>query len=396
MPDKTRWGAVLALVLAGAVAALQIGKAAIALPALQTELSLSLFAAAWIVGAYSTLGALAGLPGGILVSMLDARRTLLAGLVLAGAASLAGAAVSSGPLLIATRMLEGCGFLAIAIATPRLMRAVVAPRDTEMVFALWGVYLPAGAAAMMLAGPYLLGFGWQALWVVNGVLALLYAAFLSRLDIHDSAASAGSMKDVLPNIRTVLHAPGPLLLAIIFGIYTFQYSALTGLMPTLLVQQLGLSIPAAGFVSALTVLANAVGNLSASAMMRLGAPIWAVIAAAFTFLGCASFGIFSQAVPVAIVAGLACANLVFTGLIPASIFAAAPRLAPGSALLAIAVGLVNQTSNLGNLMGPAALGAFVQAFGWARAPFVFIGVMIAGVTVALLLRRELRQKERHG
>jgi predicted MFS family arabinose efflux permease len=245
---------------------------------------------------------------------------------------------------------------------------------------------------MMLAGPYLLGFGWQALWIFNGALALLYAAFLSRLDIHDSAASAGSMKDVLPNIRTVLHAPGPLLLAIIFGIYTFQYSALTGLMPTLLVQQLGLSIPAAGFVSALTVLANAVGNLSASAMMRLGAPIWAVIAAAFTFLGCASFGIFSQAVPVAVVAGLACANLVFTGLIPASIFAAAPRLAPGSALLAIAVGLVNQTSNLGNLMGPAALGAFVQAFGWARAPFVFVGVMIAGVTVALLLRRELRQK----
>jgi MFS family permease len=395
MPDKTRWGAVLALVLAGAVAALQIGKAAIALPALQTELSLSLFAAAWIVGAYSTLGALAGLPGGILVSMLDARRTLLAGLVLAGAASLAGAAVSSGPLLIATRVLEGCGFLATAIATPRLMRAVVAPRDTETVFALWGVYLPGGAAAMMLAGPYLLGFGWQALWIFNGALALLYAAFLSRLDIHDSAASAGSMKDVLPNIRTVLHAPGPLLLAIIFGIYTFQYSALTGLMPTLLVQQLGLSIPAAGFVSALTVLANAVGNLSASAMMRLGAPIWAVIAAAFTFLGCASFGIFSQAVPVAVVAGLACANLVFTGLIPASIFAAAPRLAPGSALLAIAVGLVNQTSNLGNLMGPAALGAFVQAFGWARAPFVFVGVMIAGVTVALLLRRELRQKERH-
>lgn len=392
MPDKTRWGAVLALVLAGAVAALQIGKAAIALPALQTELSLTLFAAAWIVGAYSTLGALAGLPGGILVSMLDARRTLLAGLVLAGAASLAGAAVSSGPLLIATRVLEGCGFLATAIATPRLMRAVVAPRDTETVFALWGVYLPGGAAVMMLAGPYLLGFGWQALWIFNGVLALLYAAFLSRLDIHDTAASAGSMKDVLPNIRTVLHAPGPLLLAVIFGIYTFQYSALTGLMPTLLVQQLGLSIPAAGFVSALTVLANAVGNLSASAMMRLGAPIWAVIAAAFTFLGCASFGIFSQAVPVAVVAGLACANLVFTGLIPASIFAAAPRLAPGSALLAIAVGLVNQTSNLGNLMGPAALGAFVQAFGWARAPLVFVGVMIAGVTVALLLRRELRQK----
>lgn len=392
MPSKTRWGAVFALILAGMIAALQIGKAAIALPALQTELSLSLFAAAWIVGAYSTFGALAGLPGGILVSMFDARRTMLAGLVIAGAGSLAGAAASSGPMMIATRIVEGCGFLAVAIATPRLLRFVIAQKDSETAFALWAAYLPAGAATMMLAGPYLISFGWQALWIVNGVLALVYAACVSRLRIEEPAASAGSANNVASNVRAVLGEPGPMLLALAFGIYTFQYSALTGLLPTLLVQQLGLSIPLAGLISALTVVANAAGNMSAGLLARLGIPLWAIAATAFTFLGAAGFGIFSQALPVILVAALASTSLALTGLVPGSIFATAPKLAPTSAVLAISLGLINQVSNIGNLVGPAALGAFVQAFGWARAPFVFVGVMIAGVTVALLLRTVLQRK----
>lgn len=392
MPVKTRWGAVWAIIIGGAIAALQIGKAAIALPVLQTELSLSLFAAAWIVGAYSTLGAIAGLPGGILVSMFDARRTLLAGLIVAGAASLLGAFAPSGPLLIATRILEGFGFLACAISGPRLLRPLVAPKDNDTAYAFWGMYLPLGAATMMLAGPFVMSLGWQALWIANGVAALLYAGFLSRLDIHEAPPPAAVPAQVMSNVRGVLGSPGPVLLAITFCIYTFQYSALTGLMPTLLVQQLGLSIGTAGLISALTVVANALGNLSAGALARMGVPIWAVIAAAFIFLGFAGFGIFSQALPVIVIAILASASLALTGLIPGSIFGAAPRLATTSATLAIAIGLINQTSNIGNLMGPAALGAFVQAFGWTYAPAVFVGVTIAGVTVALLLRRVLQRK----
>ena len=42
MPTQTRWGTVAALLIAGVIAALQIGKASIALPALQRELMLTL------------------------------------------------------------------------------------------------------------------------------------------------------------------------------------------------------------------------------------------------------------------------------------------------------------------------------------------------------------------
>src|SRR5688572_6950651 len=142
MELRTRWGAVAALILAGVVVALQIGKAAIAVPVLQKDLSLSLVVASWVIGAYGVLGAVAGLPSGIVASLFTARHTLIAGLIAAGIGSLAGAFVTDGGLLIATRVIEGCGFLAAVLALPRLIRAVTAVNDRDTVLAVWGAYMP--------------------------------------------------------------------------------------------------------------------------------------------------------------------------------------------------------------------------------------------------------------
>jgi predicted MFS family arabinose efflux permease len=388
---QTRWTAVFVLILAGVVAALQIGKAAIALPVLQHDLALTLTVASWIVGAYGVLGAVAGLPAGITASVFAARRTLLAGLVVTGLGSLAGALVTSGWLMIATRVIEGCGFLACVLAIPRLLRIVTAPRDLDTVLAVWGAYMPIGSVIMMLAGPSIMTFGWQALWVINGAIALIAAVAVSRMAIEEPPPGSAAVDGVVSNVRIVLAAPGPLLLALAFGIYTFQYMAMAGLLPTLLVDRLGLSISAAGLVSALTIGANAVGNMSADALLRLGVPTWVIAATAFTFVGLAGFGIFSDALPVAIVVALASLSLGLTGLIPGSVYAAAPKLAPTSAVLAIVLGLINQATNLGNLFGPAAMALVVENFGWARAPWLFVAVAIVGMSVALGLRIALRR-----
>ena len=85
MEERTRWGAVAALILAGVVVALQIGKASIAVPVLQKELQLTLVVASWVIGAYGVLGAIGGLPSGIVASLFSARRTLIAGLIAAEA-----------------------------------------------------------------------------------------------------------------------------------------------------------------------------------------------------------------------------------------------------------------------------------------------------------------------
>ncbi len=391
MPTKTRWGTVAALLIAGVIAALQIGKASIALPTLQRELMLTLTVASWVVGAYGMLGALAGLPAGVMSSLFTARKALLAGMTVAGLGSLAGAFADNGALLIVTRVIEGGGFLAVSLAIPRLLRAVTAPKDLEIVLPLFASYLPTGSVIMMLAGPQLMAFGWQALWIVNGVAALLWLIVIACLKIEEPTTADNPARTLLPNIRAVLCAPGPILLALTFGTYAFQYMALAGLLPTLLVDRLGLPIATAGLITSITVIANAVGNMSAGVLLRLGMPMWAIATGAFCFVGLAGFGIFFEAMPVIAVAILATASLGLTGLIPGSIYATAPKFAPTSALLAIVLGLINQTTNLGNVLGPSATALVVDAFGWGRAPLIFAGVGVTGVIWALLLRRVLRR-----
>src|SRR5579871_5659593 len=93
---KTRWGAVIVLILAGMVTSLQVSKVAIALPQLQHDFSLSLFVGASAIGAYSVLGATLGMPLGFLFSLANARRTVLAGFIVAALGSFLGAAATGG------------------------------------------------------------------------------------------------------------------------------------------------------------------------------------------------------------------------------------------------------------------------------------------------------------
>lgn len=391
---RTRWGALFLLILSGIIAAFQVGKAAVALPALLSDLDLSLAVGAWVVGAYGAVGALIGLPAGLLMSLLPARRTLIFGLIVIGIGSIVGAFTPNGGLLIASRVFESCGFLAVVLSAPRLFRLITAEADSQLAFALWGIYMPAGSATMMLAGPVLIaGFGWQGLWLFNGLIPLVYAFVVAQIDIPGADAHQSSDRKLFGNLRAALRTPGPVLVAIAFGTYTLQYFALASLLPVLLVDRLGLSIAAAGAISAGAVLANAAGNLLAGLALRYGVPLWVILIAGFVTSGAFAFGIFSDLMPVLAVAILASGALAITGLIPASLFAAMPVVATTSATLAVALGLLTQIGISGQLLGPTALAAFVEQFGWSRAPYFFVAVMIVGLGIALALRTVTRRRK---
>jgi predicted MFS family arabinose efflux permease len=388
--QKTRWGLVFLLICAGIIAAFQVGKAAIAVPALREDLDISLVFASWIVGALGALGALIGVPAGLTFSRLPPRRMILIGLTALGAGSIAGSIAGNGTFLLVTRVVEGFGFICTILSTPRMFALVTKPADTPLSFALWGCYMPLGSAIMMLAGPaFIANFGWQGLWLFNGMLPLAYAALLARLDIPGADIAQKSQRTLLGDLREGFGTPGPTLVGLAFGLYTFQYFALASLFPTLLVDRLGLSIGAAGLISAGTVLANGVGNLAAGFFVRLGTPLWAILIGGYAASGLLAFGIFNDATPVAVVAILAAVSLAITGLIPASIFAAAPSIGKTPALLGITLGLTTQIGVSGQLFGPTVLAAFVERYDWSFAPAVFVAVMVLGTLIALTLRRLL-------
>ena len=386
---ETRWLLVWALIFAGVVAAFQIGKAPIAIPLIRQELNLSLTFAAWIIGVYATVGAIAGLPAGAVINALGARRCVILGLLIIGVASCSGALAMGGAALLITRVLEGAGFLMVAVAMPTLLSLVTAIEDRDLVFACWAVYFAAGSVIVMLAGPLLAAFGWRSLWFGTGLLALIYAIVVWWIAPVASTRSAAAGRG-LADIWRIMRMPGPVLLALAFGFYSIQYHALTGLFPTLLVERLGVTVANAGLISAATIIANGAGGVSAGFMLRRGFPLWVLFAAAFVFMAAATFGIFNAAMPVAGVAVLATASLGVTGMLPASIYAAAPRFAPQAALLALTVGIVVQMSHLGHVVGPSMLGAWVERWGWSSSPALFFAIACGGLAVALGIRRLTR------
>jgi predicted MFS family arabinose efflux permease len=389
---QTRWPLVWVLIFAGIVAAFQIGKAPIAIPLIRQELNLSLTFAAWIIGVYATVGALAGLPAGAVINFVGARRCVILGLLVIGAASCSGAFARNGAALLFTRVLEGGGFLMVAVATPALLSLVTAAKDRDIVFACWAVYFAAGSVIVMLAGPLLATFGWRALWFSTGLIALVYALIVWWVAPAAPAAAAAGERG-LADIQRIMRMPGPILLALAFGFYSIQYHALTGLLPTLLVERLGVTVASAGLISAVAIIANGAGGVSAGFMLRRGFPLWVLFAVAFAFMTAAAFGIFNPSMPVAGVAALATASLGITGMLPASIYASAPRFAPQPELLALTVGIVVQMSHLGHVIGPSALGAWVERFGWSSSPALFAAIACGGLAVALGVRRLSRTRE---
>jgi MFS transporter, DHA1 family, inner membrane transport protein len=128
-PDGSPWPVILLVVGAGVVSACQVGKAPAALAAIRGDLGLDLATASWLLSAFAVVGALFGLAIGLAVDRAGARRMAVAGLLLQGLAGAAGATAGGAPLLLATRVLEGIGFLAVSVAAPSLIVAAAQPGD---------------------------------------------------------------------------------------------------------------------------------------------------------------------------------------------------------------------------------------------------------------------------
>ncbi|MDE0382874.1 MAG: MFS transporter, partial [Defluviicoccus sp.] len=125
------------IAVAGIVAAFQIGKLPAALPALRAELGLTLVEAGWIVSALAAVGVATGMIWGFVADRFGHRRMLLSGLGVIGAGTALGSLAETGAMLFATRVVEGCGYVAVLTAGPTVIGAFCRERDRPMALGLW-------------------------------------------------------------------------------------------------------------------------------------------------------------------------------------------------------------------------------------------------------------------
>lgn len=384
-PLQTSIGRALFLLIGGFISSAQLGKAFVAMPMLQAEMALPLTIVSFLIATFATLGAMFGMGTGLIVKRIGSRQALIGGMIVMAMASLAGSQAQSPEWMMVSRVIEGIGFLGAVIAIPDVLSHVATGKDRQFFMGLWGTFLPTGTALMMLIGPLLPMIGWRNLWLSQAGLTLLYAAlaFLILPSTHAGRQTDG------PNLakiaKTVLANRVSRLLSAIFGLYTFQYFILAGFLPVILVSTLHLPVEQASLFTAGVVAANAGGNVCAGLMARAGFPLWINMGASIASYAFLSPFIYSWGIGAATIAILAAINLWISGLLPGSVFAAVPRLVRPD-LVTPTIGLIQQTSNIGQFLGPVAAGLFVTQFGWPAIPFLIVPMVLIGLFAVILLR----------
>lgn len=391
-PERTEWIAVTAVVAAGMVAAMQVGKGLIAGPLLQADLGLDLTALGWITSIFAIVGVAGGMPAGAMVAAIGDRRMMVIGMGILLIGILIGAVSPNFSLLILSRLFEGFGFLLVVVAGPAILMRIVATSRRDLVFALWSCFMPAGMAVAMLSGP--LFANWQAIWWGNGLVALLSLLTVIAAVLPSRSGPRASASGIRSDMLTTLTSRGPVLLFALFSLYSLMSFTLSSFLPILLVARMNVSFATAGVLSALITLANVIGNLAAGTMLARGVSRGRLVIVAATLMGAAGLWIFLSQSGDSLTFALCVLFSAIGGLIPATLISTVPIVSPRPELAPMAMGLLMQGSNLGQLVGPVAVGTAIETFGWTSgAGFIGAGALCC-ILLATMLNRTLLTKPR--
>ena len=382
----------LLVILAGVVAALHIGKLPPAIPVLRDALGLTLVQAGFLLSLVQLAGMTLGVVFGVVADSLGSRRSMTLGLVLLAIVSALGGLTQAVAPLMLLRAAEGFGFLLVVLPAPGLVRSLVEPRRASAMMGLWGAYMPLATALALLFGPLAIAtIGWRGWWGALAALSAAMAMWLRHAVPADAPRAAASSLPSLARLRMTLAAPGPWLVAVSFAMYSGQWLAVIGFLPSIYVQS-GIAGAAAGVLTAVVAAGNMVGNIASGRLLQRGVAPSRLLTIGFATMGLAATASFAGGGDAGLAPALRyAAVLLFSsvgGLIPATLFALAVRLAPGEGTLATTLGWVQQWSALGQFAGPPLVAAVASATGGWQWTWVVTGACsVAGLLLTIALRR---------
>lgn len=381
----------------GVTCALHVGKLPVAIPVLRDALSLTLIQAGFLLSLVQLAGMTLGLLVGLTADRLGPRRVMLAGLVLLALGSALGAVAPGTDVLLLSRVVEGMGFLLAVLPAPGLLRQRVVHAPTlARALGWWGAYMPLGTALALWFGAAFMGaVGWRWAWTLLALLSLGAAAVLVlcvSVDRRAPGRSTDPPASWAPRLKRTLTSRGPWWVALAFFLYSGQWLAVIGFLPTIYAQA-GYAAAAVGGLSALAAGINMVGNIGAGRLLARGVRPGVLLGWGFCAMGIGS--VITFGLPVPPVAQYV-AVLVFSGvggLIPGTLFGLAVVLAPDDDTVSTTVGWMQQFSALGQFLGPP-LVAWVatQTGGWESTWWVTATSSLLGLLLAGRLQAEWRRR----
>ena len=258
-------------IVAGISAGFHMWKVPPFVPLLREELGISLADAGLLIGVVQLSGVLGGLAFGILIETIGVRRSLLIGLGVLAAASLAGGVVSGFGAMLALRALESFGYMLTVVAAPALVRREAQGPALNRAMGWWASYqgISSGAAlaiAALLVGVLTRPVWWWALGIVSALVAVAIALVVAP---DPPRAQRRTARELLGGIGRTVRAAPPWLVGLTFTAYASGWIAVIGFLPTVY-DDAGVDARSAGLLTAVASAANIIGALAGARMLRAG------------------------------------------------------------------------------------------------------------------------------
>lgn len=379
----------MAVVGSNAVVALQIGKVPTALPAIRAEMHLNLLQTSLALSALNVMGATVAFTVPIAARFVGARRLALTALGCMALGSLGGSVSARASELLATRVTEGLGCLLMMIAGPAVLAEILDRRRLRLVLGILPAATPAGIALMLVAGPAISSHtGWRGVWILTAVAAALAFAglALATREAHAIRTQPPTIR-ISRRLRTGSRARrlNLLCLATISVCYSGQFIGVLGLLPTLLLARVHLSIVVAGFLTAAAFIANSIVSTIAGLLQHRGVPGWQLIVGGGLAMAPCLWLVYDPNVPLAVAVGAVWTFAGCGGFIASAVMNGAARHVSDQGHVVSNVALFTQAINIGQLIGPLVVAAVEASSSWTSIPLALnvpaIAILVGGVAL---------------
>jgi len=389
----TNWPAVWVLFAGGLAGGALMTKVPPALPGLRADLGLTLVEAGFLHTVMYLVGGSVGVFSGALADRFGRKRFALAGLLLMAAGGLAGAAAHGYHALLASRFIEGLGFILFTVPAVPLLVAAAEAKDRPAALSLWSCYMPTGGTIALLAAPLALAtLGWRSLWTGLAAYTLVCAVLVARyVPASAAAARVGSARLLAESLTR----PGVLALCLAFICYTGQWTSLMTWLPTFVVDERGASAGQAALLTAAFVAANIPGNLLGGVLLRVGVSRRSVMVFGAVAMGMTSVGLFWAGAPDGVRLASLLAFSMLGGVIPAAIFSGTPLHARSPQHVGTTNGMVMQASHIAQFGLPILVAWIASRLGgWSATLDTMLVLAALGVAAGIAVGRVERARRR--
>ncbi len=381
-PDKTRFGLVLLLWVAGLCAAAQFAKFSVAFPAIRSLYPDAGTSLGFLVSILSLMGIVFGTTAGLIIARIGFRRLLLSALVLGAAVSAYQATLPGFAPMLTSRVIEGISHLVIVVAAPTLIAQVSAQRHRAMTLTLWGTFFGVAFSLVAWFGlPLVSRHGLHVLFLVHATImaaiALVLFFRLPRLVNTQPDQLLPGLGDLVRRhveIYRSAHMAAP---ALGWLFYTLTFVSLLTLLPDLVQPQdralVTGAMPLASVVSSLSIGLLLLRYFAAVQVVMIG------FAAAMVIIVLLALDSDNAFLCIALFGAL--------GLVQGASFAAVPQLNGRPQTQAYANGALAQMGNLGNTCGTPLLLTILVSLGFSGAIIFLFLCFALGIAVHMVLQR---------